>query len=100
VTALDTGSAGVWTGTDGVEDNLRMMIENVLGKFKALSEWSKLRTDGLSESGSLFGKFSEYGLNTVRSSSAAPAVAYRWPALNSGGAGTDEDTAVSIQLLP
>ena len=51
VTALDTGSAGVWTGTDGVEDNLRVMIENVLGGFKALSEWSEQRTAGSPESG-------------------------------------------------
>ena len=75
-----------------------MMIENVLGGFKALSEWSKLRTDGLSESGSLFGKSSEYGLNTVCSRSAAPAAAY--PALNSGGAGTEEDTAMIGIALP
>jgi hypothetical protein len=71
-----------------------MMIENVLERFKALSEWSKLRTAGSSDSGSLFVKSSEYGLNMVRSSSAAPAAAYRWPALISGGGGTDEDIAM------
>jgi hypothetical protein len=83
-----------------VEDKLRVMIENVLERFKALSERSEQRTAGLSESGSLFGKRSQYGFNIVHSSSAAPAAAYRWPALNSGGAGPDEDTAMIGMALP
>ena len=69
------------------------MIENVLGGFNALSEWSKQRTAGSSQSGSLFEDNAEYGhgFKTVHSILAAPAAAYRWPALNSVGAGTDED---------